>query len=143
MNERNKAKVSYSDSEWRQRLTPDQYAICRQKGTERPFSGQYASTEESGHYHCSACGERLFSSIAKYDSGSGWPSFYDGLSDKIKTETDNSLGMARTEIMCAKCGGHLGHIFNDGPQPTGQRYCVNSVSLDFTPKDENTSNDEK
>ena len=125
-------KIIKSEEEWKKELTPEQYHILREKGTERPFTGKFNDMMEPGTYVCAACGAELFSSDTKYDAGCGWPSFWDALDkDKIKTELDTSLGRVRTEIMCNNCGGHLGHVFNDGPNPTGQRYCVNSVSLDF------------
>lgn len=131
-----------SDEEWKQVLTPDQYYILREKGTEKPFSGKLLMNKEKGIYKCSACGNPLFTSDGKFDSDCGWPSFDREIqSGNIKTATDRSHGMIRTEIMCAKCGGHLGHIFNDGPTETGQRYCVNSISLEFVP--ENTGNSVK
>jgi len=130
--EKSEITVMKSDEEWQKELTAEQYRVLREKGTERPFTGEYYKHKEEGTYVCAGCGAELFDSDTKYDSGCGWPSFYAGMEGKITTKQDNSLGMARTEIMCAKCGGHLGHIFNDGPQPTGQRYCVNSASLDFT-----------
>lgn len=121
-----------SDSVWRMSLTPEQYSVLREKATERPFTGKYVYTSEKGIYYCAACGNELFSSDDKFDAGCGWPSFTDELADgKILTREDLSHGMVRTEIICARCGGHLGHLFDDGPKPTGQRYCVNSASLNF------------
>ena len=123
-------KIEKSDAEWRRELTPEEYRVLREKGTERPFSGEYEKTKESGTYVCAACGNPLFSSETKYESGSGWPSFYQPLSEEaVATETDRSHFMERTEVLCRRCGGHLGHVFDDGPKPTGQRYCMNSVSL--------------
>src|SRR5512138_2351463 len=123
-------KIEKSDEEWRRELTPEEYRVLREKGTERPFSGEYEKTKESGTYVCAACGNPLFSSETKYESGSGWPSFYQPLSEEaVATEMDRSHFMERTEVLCRRCGGHLGHVFDDGPKPTGQRYCMNSVSL--------------
>ncbi len=128
-------KITKSDSEWREILTEEEYYVLRQKGTERAFSGKYDKFYEDGKYYCAACGNLLFNSSAKYNSGSGWPSFYEPAGDScVETETDNSFGMTRAEVHCAKCGGHLGHIFEDGPPPTGLRYCINSVSLKFKPE---------
>lgn len=126
-----------SEEQWRIELDPETYRVLREKGTERAFTGKFYKNKEAGTYVCRGCGTPLFTSDTKYDSGSGWPSFYDAI-DKgvIETKTDYSHGMIRTEIMCAKCGGHLGHLFDDGPNPTGQRYCVNSLSLDFKKKEE-------
>ncbi|MBS1657054.1 MAG: peptide-methionine (R)-S-oxide reductase MsrB [Bacteroidetes bacterium] len=126
-----------SEEQWRIELDPETYHVLREKGTERAFTGKFYKNKEAGTYVCRGCGTPLFTSDTKYDSGSGWPSFYDAI-DKgvIETKTDYSHGMIRTEIMCAKCGGHLGHLFDDGPNPTGQRYCVNSLSLDFKKKEE-------
>ncbi len=121
-----------SDEEWREELTPEQYAVCRCGGTEPPFSGKYWNTKDDGMYHCAACDAALFDSNTKYDSGSGWPSFWAGINkDAITEKQDTSLGMVRTEITCANCDSHLGHVFPDGPQPSGLRYCTNSASLNL------------
>jgi peptide-methionine (R)-S-oxide reductase len=125
-------KIQKTDEEWKKILTPEQYHVLREKGTERPFSGEYVNTDEKGVYKCAACGAELFSSDTKFDSECGWPSFYDVMNnDKLIKKEDFSYGMHRIEVMCANCGGHLGHVFDDGPQPTGQRYCINSLSLKF------------
>jgi peptide-methionine (R)-S-oxide reductase len=124
-----------SDSEWKEKLSPEQYEVLRRKGTERAFTGKYYNSKEEGVYRCAGCGNPLFDSETKFDSGTGWPSYYQPVSGQaVETEEDRSHGMIRTEVLCARCGGHLGHVFPDGPQPTGQRYCINSVSLDFEPK---------
>ena len=124
-------KKNLSEYEWKEKLTPEEFHILREKGTERPFTGKYDKFYEDGTYKCAGCGTELFSSSSKYDSGCGWPAFYEALPEKIEESEDNSYGMRRIEITCENCGGHLGHVFNDGPQPSGLRYCVNSISLDF------------
>lgn len=131
-----KFELVKTDEEWKNELTPEEYRVLREKGTERAFTGKFNVHKEEGVYTCAACGNELFSSDSKYDSGSGWPSYFKPISeDAIAEVPDNSHGWNRTEVLCGRCGGHLGHVFNDGPQPTGLRYCVNSVSLDFENKD--------
>ena len=134
-------KIKKTDAEWKAELTPEQYRVARLKGTERPFTGEYNDSKAKGTYVCVCCGQPLFSSKTKYDSGSGWPSFYAPLEgDAVAEETDYSHMMVRTEVLCSRCDAHLGHVFPDGPEPTGQRYCMNSASLKLMPKDE--GNDE-
>lgn len=128
-------KLNLSDEEWRERLTPEQYQVLRQAGTERAFTGKFEQNKAAGMYECAGCGAPLFSSDTKYNSGSGWPSYYRPVDEgAVEEHSDASHGMIRTEVRCAKCEGHLGHVFPDGPQPTGLRYCINSASLDFKPK---------
>ena len=128
-------KIQKSDAEWRTELTPAQYHVLREKGTERAFTGEYDHAKQPGEYRCAGCGKVVFRSDEKFDSGSGWPSFYaPAEAGAVETERDRSFGMVRTEVKCPDCGGHLGHLFDDGPQPTGLRYCINSAALKLEPK---------
>jgi peptide-methionine (R)-S-oxide reductase len=128
-------RIERSEVEWKELLSPQQYHVIREKGTERAFTGKYHDHKGKGTYYCTACGNPLFDSETKFDSGTGWPSFYAPIGEEyVETETDASLWMVRTEVKCSRCGAHLGHVFDDGPQPTGKRYCMNSISLNLKPK---------
>ena len=130
-----KTKVEKSEAEWRRELTPMQYAVLREKATERPFSGEYEHEQRKGTYICAGCGQTLFESDAKFDAGCGWPSYFEPVnSEVIERVVDKTHGMVRVEVRCNNCGSHLGHVFEDGPEPTGERFCINSAAIDFAPK---------
>jgi len=131
-----KRKIEKTEDQWKQELSPEQFHICIEKGTERPFTGKYHNSKEEGVYQCAACGNAVFDSNTKFESGTGWPSFYQPISgENVETEEDRTHGMRRTEVMCSSCGAHLGHVFNDGPRPTGLRYCINSAALKLDSKE--------
>jgi len=136
-NDKKEFAAEMSDEQWREKLDAEEYRVLRQKGTESAFTGEFWDSKKNGVYVCAACSEPLFDSETKFESGTGWPSYYEAIKDgAVKEIHDNSHGMMRTEVVCGNCGGHLGHLFPDGPQPTGMRYCINSVSLDMVPKEE-------
>jgi peptide-methionine (R)-S-oxide reductase len=129
-------RIVKSEAEWREQLSPERFEVCRKNGTERAFTGRYHDCKKAGVYRCGCCGNELFDSNAKFDSGTGWPSFFTPLApDRVQTEADHSHGMQRTEVLCSRCGAHLGHVFDDGPEPTHQRYCINSIALDLVERD--------